>query len=509
MKILGQFLSVIGALRPREVQNGAKLLKNEIDFVNSITPMIDPNCPDYNLGLKCADQCVLEMIECYEECDAEDFDCRQRCGRDQVNCSNDCPCHAHCIDGCNGCNNRICTCDDSILNDDPAYSRCLLEAEEALGDCILHNCDEGDDECLATCEEKFEIQYHDCPCQLNCPNGCPCRNFDCDPAGSHGVLIFSRDMGRDSDSYIPKLVNFRGVESEGLTLAIQNETFIQYGCSVVYRNSMHYFGGSGDNADQHLVFNPKNKDCSLESHPHAMPMNFTWGSCEVSTMKGHWNDPYADGRVLLCHSTQNTRGCWTYDGKRFRELHVEDSNNSDKLNSNYYHRHTSLGTYDGWPITVGDTDGRGGLNGGNKTEILTFNIHSDGAFEWTEFAEFPFAAEQAHRIYQYAMVSMETSVVIFGGTTNKDIAGVYEFQNGKWHMLGNHNTVRRGHAAVYYEGINMIIGGASRRMTEIWDTTTDKFYEPEEFKPELNNYDSYPATIVVRNNICGAKPPKQ
>ena len=47
------------------------------------------------------------------------------------------------------------------------------------------------------------------------------------------------------------------------------------------------------------------------------------------------------------------------------------------------------------------------------------------------------------------------------------------------------------------------------RMTEIWDTTTDKFYEPEEFKPELNNYDTYPATIVVKNNICGAKPPKQ
>ena len=46
-------------------------------------------------------------------------------------------------------------------------------------------------------------------------------------------------------------------------------------------------------------------------------------------------------------------------------------------------------------------------------------------------------------------------------------------------------------------------------MTEIWDTTTDKFYEPEEFKPELNNYDTYPATIVVKNNICGAKPPKQ
>ena len=47
------------------------------------------------------------------------------------------------------------------------------------------------------------------------------------------------------------------------------------------------------------------------------------------------------------------------------------------------------------------------------------------------------------------------------------------------------------------------------RMTEIWDTTLDKFYEPEEFKPELNNYDSYPATIVVRNNICGARPPKK
>ena len=48
-----------------------------------------------------------------------------------------------------------------------------------------------------------------------------------------------------------------------------------------------------------------------------------------------------------------------------------------------------------------------------------------------------------YRIYQYALVSMETSVVIFGGTTNKDIDGVFEFQNGKWHMLGNHMTVRR------------------------------------------------------------------
>ena len=45
MRILVQLLSVIGAIRPRENQSGAKLLQNEIDFANSITPMIDPNCP--------------------------------------------------------------------------------------------------------------------------------------------------------------------------------------------------------------------------------------------------------------------------------------------------------------------------------------------------------------------------------------------------------------------------------------------------------------------------------
>ena len=44
MRILVQILSVIGAIRPRETQNGA-VLQNEIDFANSITPMIDPNCP--------------------------------------------------------------------------------------------------------------------------------------------------------------------------------------------------------------------------------------------------------------------------------------------------------------------------------------------------------------------------------------------------------------------------------------------------------------------------------
>ena len=175
---------------------------------------------------------------------------------------------------------------------------------------------------------------------------------------------------------------------------------------------MHYFGGSGDNADQHLVFSPRNKECALETHSHAMPMNFTWGACETSTMKDHWNEPYPEGRVILCHSTQNIRGCWTYNGKGgngWQELHVEDSKNSDKLYSNYYHRfniltlvqsfnnfsrHISMGTYDGWPIVVGDTDGRGGLNGGNKTEVLTFNVHGDGVYEWTEFAEFPFAGEE-------------------------------------------------------------------------------------------------------------------
>ena len=106
---------------------------------------------------------------------------------------------------------------------------------------------------------------------------------------------------------------------------------------------MHYFGGSGNNADQHLIFNPKNKECVLETHAHAMPFNFTWGACEASTMKGHWVSPYPEGRVLLCHSTQDTRGCWTYNGKNFRELHVEDSDKSDKLNSNYYHRFVLLG----------------------------------------------------------------------------------------------------------------------------------------------------------------------
>ena len=111
---------------------------------------------------------------------------------------------------------------------------------------------------------------------------------------------------------------------------------------------MHYFGGSGDNADQHLIFNPRNKNCALETHSHAMPLNFTWGSCEVSTMKNHWTEPYPEGRVLLCHSTQNTRGCWTYNGKGgngWRELHMEDSNNSDKLNSNYYHRFVIIMTH--------------------------------------------------------------------------------------------------------------------------------------------------------------------
>ena len=45
-------------------------------------------------------------------------------------------------------------------------------------DCIV-SCDAGDVICLASCARQLDLNKELCPCQSDCPNGCPCPNYQC------------------------------------------------------------------------------------------------------------------------------------------------------------------------------------------------------------------------------------------------------------------------------------------------------------------------------------------
>ena len=45
-------------------------------------------------------------------------------------------------------------------------------------ECIV-KCGEGDVECLSSCLREYDENLKTCPCQLGCPSGCPCPNYEC------------------------------------------------------------------------------------------------------------------------------------------------------------------------------------------------------------------------------------------------------------------------------------------------------------------------------------------
>ena len=93
----------------------------------------------------------------------------------QQDCVNRCPCQAECSKGCHDCPHPICSCKNpSTL---PDYQLCEDEVNSKLLECI-NNC--GDDlACVSQCSRQFDQDFNQCPCNEDCPGGCPCPNYEC------------------------------------------------------------------------------------------------------------------------------------------------------------------------------------------------------------------------------------------------------------------------------------------------------------------------------------------
>ena len=78
----------------------------------------------------------------------------------------DCPCKLNCPNGCDGCQNPICSCGENLsAEDQDNLNSCVHGSGVEFSECYL-NCD-GNDQCRTSCLEEFESDFETCPCQVS------------------------------------------------------------------------------------------------------------------------------------------------------------------------------------------------------------------------------------------------------------------------------------------------------------------------------------------------------
>ena len=66
----------------------------------------------------------------------------------------------------------------SDVDSNPDFVACKAEFQQVFLTCI-ENCAENDYACLSQCNREYDSNMRDCPCQENCPDGCPCPSYSC------------------------------------------------------------------------------------------------------------------------------------------------------------------------------------------------------------------------------------------------------------------------------------------------------------------------------------------
>ena len=201
---------------------------------------VDPNCPDLDKAEKCELSCIDELGKCIEACDGH-ATCQTECARSEVACVDACPCHADCIDGCDGCDNAVCYCDSVENNLD--YDDCYAAATLNFTICA-DRCDD-DDECVLGCYSDYKENQKDCPCQENCPTGCPCPNYECihEPEEPNDKDLAILVLNTNTEFEPALLLDSNGNKIENFEFTFGHDTQVWQSCSVLYQGDMMIFGG--------------------------------------------------------------------------------------------------------------------------------------------------------------------------------------------------------------------------------------------------------------------------
>ena len=143
-------------------------------------------------------------------------------------------------------------------------TRQKADYDQVYRDCI-NFCVSGDLICLTGCTRKLNSSLRGCPCQVGCPNGCPCKDYVC-PTTTPSITTTTTTLATTStttttttttpsltqvlilstshSNNVPLITNSSGYEDRDINFQLGHSTQVYQSCGLTYRGEHFIFGGS-------------------------------------------------------------------------------------------------------------------------------------------------------------------------------------------------------------------------------------------------------------------------
>ena len=109
--------------------------------------------------------------------------------------------------------------------------------------------------CVLQCDEDFIEGMMECPCQANCPDGCPCPNYICQNDDRFSLtevlLIYQRPS--ENQPYPPNLINAPLSQVTEINFTWPRNINLYSACMANLNGEPHIFGGYPDAAHRSQV----------------------------------------------------------------------------------------------------------------------------------------------------------------------------------------------------------------------------------------------------------------
>ena len=210
------------------------------------------------------------------------------------------------------CLTPFCSCRNLDQNSD--YVECEDYFERIYLQCIV-SCPHEDLLCLPNCNRDYDTNVKECPCQENCPNGCPCPNYTCQGTTTPTVTTTTSVATTATTTTMPfvqnktalvlnswngwkpaVLVNSEGKQEELGCFTFDQDSEAQYSCSLVWNNEPYIFGGRYKKRQISKVNSYKLQVVG------SLPFDLHTGACTNM----------ADRKLFLCFDLSHKKVChWT------------------------------------------------------------------------------------------------------------------------------------------------------------------------------------------------------
>ena len=129
-------------------------------------------------------------------------------------------------------------CSSCAEDFNPDADACRNESDVNLSACLTA-CDLDDTSCRSACNREYTDALSQCPCQENCPHGCPCSGFEC-PSWQNATSLLTLHW---YDQSTEPLVIQTSDDYRRAAFDVPASAQIHYSCSLTWRNEMFIFGG--------------------------------------------------------------------------------------------------------------------------------------------------------------------------------------------------------------------------------------------------------------------------